>query len=67
MIKLFAILTVLAALPVSALANPSTAPFGSVHCDKDVVDNAYTQPGASVVIPATGTTAASANDNNVQS
>jgi len=66
MIKLFAILTVLAALPVSALASPSTPPPGSVHCDKDVVDTAYTQTTTPVINKGVANTTLSANQDQVQ-
>jgi hypothetical protein len=45
MMKLFAILTVLAALPVSALAEqvPLSKSAG-IHCAKDALDHVYTAP-----------------------
>lgn len=43
MIKLFAILTVLAALPVSALAEQvPLAKNAAIHCTAPVADSAYT-------------------------
>ena len=45
MIKLFAILTVLASIPFSALADqvPVSKP-SAIHCTKDEQDNAYAAP-----------------------
>ena len=52
MIKLFAILTVLAALPVSALAEMTTVSNAAgIHCTKDVVDSAYSAPVAVAAAP----------------
>ena len=51
MIKLFAILTVLAALPVSALAEQvQLSKSSGIHCAKDTVDSPYTTsaPAAAV-------------------
>lgn len=45
MIKLFAIFTVLAAMPVSALAEQvALAKPAAIHCAKDALDSAYTAP-----------------------
>ncbi len=53
MIKLFAILTVLAALPVSALAEQVQLSKNSgIHCAKDAQDNAYTAPVSVAAAPA---------------
>lgn len=55
MIKLFAILTVLAALPVSALANQvQLSNSAGIHCAKDSLDNAYTAPAPVAVQGTTG-------------
>jgi len=63
MIKLFAILAVLsAAAPVSALAFPDpNVPVGAAHCDKDVVDQAYTAANTAPIKAPAADTAVIAN------
>ena len=54
MIKLFAILTVLAAMPFSAVAEQvSVSKSAAIHCTKDTMDNPYAS--AAPVAAVTGT------------
>lgn len=55
MIKLFAILTVLAALPVSALAEQvQLSKNSAIHCSKDAADSAYTVVRSAAVSAQSG-------------